>query len=76
MLGIVEHRGDLWMGAGQHRGDLAELFLNVFRIGLSKNGADDRGHHVLRALRDDGEHVAHEMHSASLPACALEHGAD
>lgn len=59
------------MGPGEHRGDLAELFLDVFPVGLGEDGADDRGHHLLGSLRDHGEDVAYEMHPAALPAGSL-----
>ena len=76
MLGIAEHRCDLRMRAAQHRGDLGELGVDVLSVGLGEDGADDRGDHVLGPFRHDGEVVAHEMHPASLPCSALEHGAD
>jgi len=76
MLGIAEHRCDLRMRAAQHRGDLGELGVDVLSVGLGEDGADDRGDHVLGPFRHDGEDVAHEMHPASLPCSALEHGAD
>lgn len=64
------------MGSAEHCGDLAELFLNVLPVRLGENGADDRGDHFLRSLRDRGEDVAHEMHPAALPAGTLENGPD
>ena len=72
-LGIGEHDGDLRVGPAEHRGDLAELFLDVLAVGLGEDRADARGHHLLRALRHDREAVAYEMDPASLPAGALEH---
>ena len=76
MLGVVEHDGDLRVGAFQHRGDFLKLAVDVVSVGLGEDRADDRGDHVLAAFRDDGEHVAHEVHAASLPGGALEHGPD
>ena len=40
-LGVSEHPGDLRVGAAEHGGDSGELLLNVFRIGLGEDGADD-----------------------------------
>lgn len=76
MLGLVEHDGDLRMGAFQHRGDFLKLAMDLVSVGLGEDCADDRRDHVLAAFRNDGEHVAHEVHPASLPGRALEHGAD
>jgi len=46
----------------------------VVTVGFSKDGADDRGHHILRTLRHHGENVPHEMDPTASPAGALERG--
>ncbi len=74
--GIVQHCGDLRVRALEHPGDLIELGLDVSRVGLGEDGADDRGNHVLAGTRDDGEHISHEVNSAALPRGTLEHCAD
>jgi len=74
--GVVEHGRDLGMGATQHRDHLGELLADVLRVRLGKDCADGRGHHVLAALGDCGENVAHEMHPTALPTGALKDGAD
>lgn len=74
--GVGEHRRDLRVGSFEHGGDLGELCLDVFPVGLGEDGADDRGDHILAALGHDGEDVAHEMHPAPLPGCALKHSPD
>jgi hypothetical protein len=76
MAGLVEHDGDLRVGAFKHRGDFLKLAVEVLSVGLGEDGADNRGHHVLAAFRDDGEHGAHEVHPPSLPGRILEHRPD
>ena len=61
---VVEHGGDLRVGALEHAGDLVELGPHVWRVGLGEDRADDRGDHVLGALGHDREHVAHEVDPA------------
>jgi hypothetical protein len=56
-----------WRPSG---GDDLELFGDVFGVGLGEDGADRGGDHLLVALRDDREHVAHEVDPAPLPAGA------
>ena len=73
---VVEHLGDLGVGALEHPGDLVELRLDVRRVGLGEDGADDGGDHVLAGPRDDRKHISHEVHPAALPGRTLEHGAD
>ena len=74
--GIMEHRGDFGMGALQHPGDFVELGLDVLRVGLGEDGADDGGDHVLTGTRDDGENISNEMDPTALPRSALEHRAN
>jgi hypothetical protein len=76
MVCVIEHRGDLGKRPAQHRRDLDELGVDVFAVRLREDRADNRGDHVLGSFRDHGEHVAHEVDSASLPARALENGPD
>ena len=64
------------MGAGQQSDHLGELLVNVFRVGLGEDSADDRRDHILAAFQDDGELVALEMNPAPLPGRALENGPD
>lgn len=40
-------------------------------VGLGERGADRRGDHLGVALRDDREHVAHEVRRAPLPGRAI-----
>lgn len=73
---VIEHRGDLRMRSGKYGGELAELFFDVFTIGLGEDGASDRRDHTLGAFRDNGKHVAHKMNSTALPTRALENSTD
>ena len=73
---VVEHPGDFRVGAFEHPGDLIELGLDVLRVGLGEDGADDTGDDVLTGARHDRENVSHEVDSAALPGGALEDGAD
>ena len=75
-FGVGEHYGDFRVGPGEHGGDFGELPLNVFRIGLGKDGADDGGHHFLGSLRHDREDISHKVDPAALPAGTLEHSTD
>jgi hypothetical protein len=38
---VLEHQGDLRVGAGQHPGDFIELGQDVLLVGLGEDGADD-----------------------------------
>ena len=48
---VVDHRRDLRMHSEKYGGDLGELSFDVFTIGPSEDGADDRVDHNLRAFR-------------------------
>lgn len=51
LLGWVGSRG--WGASGEHPGDDVPLLMYVGGVGLGENGADDRGHHLGRALSTD-----------------------
>jgi hypothetical protein len=50
--------------------------LDLGLAGLGEDRADGGGDHLLVALADLGQHVAHEVDPAALRATALEHGRD
>ena len=45
-------------------------------VGLGEDCADRGSHHLAVALRDAGEHVAHEVHPAALPGRTEQHRTD
>jgi len=51
---VLEHQGDLRVGAGQHPGGFIDLDQDVLLVGLGEDRANNRGPHILRTLRDDG----------------------
>src|SRR5690606_26367953 len=71
--GLVEHVGGFRVDPLDHPGDLVELRVDVFGVGLGEDRADDRGDHLLPALGQRGEDVAHEVDAATLPGSALQH---
>jgi hypothetical protein len=61
VLGFAEHGLDLGQLLAQHRGDDLELLVHVLGVGLGEDGADRGGGHLLVALGDHRQHVAHEV---------------
>jgi hypothetical protein len=53
--------GPLWELPAQHAGDDVELGAHVLGVGLGEDRADCRGDHLGVALRNSGQHVAHEV---------------
>jgi hypothetical protein len=49
--GLAQHRFDLGQLAAEHVRDGVELLTDVFGVGLGEDGADRRGDHLGRALR-------------------------
>jgi hypothetical protein len=64
--GVAQHRLDLGELAAEHPGDGLELLVDVLVVGLGEDRADGCGDHLGRALGDLAEHVAQEVHPASL----------
>jgi hypothetical protein len=51
----------VWELPAQHAGDDVELGAHVLGVGLGEDRADCRGDHLGVALRNSGQHVAHEV---------------
>ena len=75
-MGVAEHLRDLGELLAEHRRDDLELLVDVLGVGLGEDRADRGGDHLGVALRDDREHVAHEVDPAALPGGADEHRGD
>jgi hypothetical protein len=57
-------------------GDVVELLVGCWGVGLGEDRADRGGDHLGVALGHDRQDVAHEVDPAALPAGADEHGRD
>jgi len=68
-----EQGGRLREAGAQAIRDLLELRERTAMIGLGKDRANERGHRLARPVRHRGEEMAHEVHTAALPARAAEH---
>jgi hypothetical protein len=73
---FVHQPGELREVSSEAIGHLAPLLGGAKRIGLVKNHADGRSHHLLGRLRDQTERVPHEVNSAALPGGSLQDRSD
>lgn len=73
---LAQHGFDLGQLAAEHARDGVELLADVLGVGLGEDSADRRGDHLGRPFGDLGEHIAQEMHPASLPGGADQDGLD